>query len=157
MELVSKMPDTASVDRLVAIMSNNLASHLLGKEALSDEEAKGMLEIALAARAAWWRAGEWVQRERADYLMALVHNRLADWEAGLKAADEALATIAANGEELIDEAFLQLARAQALNGMGELGERDSALGVADALAAEWGDGLKAWYDDQRAKALASPL
>ena len=153
MKLVSTMPDTASVDRLVAIMSNNLASHLLGLEALSDEESKGMLEIALAARAAWWRAGEWVQRERADYLMALVHNRLANWEAGLKAADEALATIAANGEELIDEAFLQLARAQALNGMQELDGRDSALGVADALASEWGEGLKAWYEEQRAKSL----
>jgi hypothetical protein len=97
-----------------------------------------------------------VQRERADYLMALVHNRTSGWEAGLKAADEALATIASNGEELIDEAFLQLARAQALNGMQELGERDSALGVADALASEWGEGLKAWYEEQRAKSIETP-
>ena len=155
MKLVSKMADTASVDRLVAIMSNNLASHLLDLGTLSDEESKGMLEIALAARAAWFRAGDWVQRERADYLMALVHNRLADWEAGLKAADEALATIASNGEEPIDEAFLQLARAQAFNGLQEQAERDSALGVADALASEWGDGLKAWYEEQRAKSLAT--
>lgn len=155
MNLVSKMADTASVDRLVAIMSNNLASHLLDLGTLSDEESKGMLEIALAARAAWFRAGDWVQRERADYLMALVHNRLAGWEAGLKAADEALATIAANGEEPIDEAFLQLARAQAFNGLQEQAERDSALGVADALASEWGDGLKAWYEEQRAKSLAT--
>ena len=155
LEKVAEMADKAGVDRLVAIISNNLASHLLGLETLSDEESNGMLEIALAARAAWWRAGDWVQRERADYLMALVHNRLADWEAGLKAADEALATIAANGEEPIDEAFLQLARAQALNGLQEQAERDSALGVADALASEWGDGLKAWYEEQRAKSLAT--
>lgn len=155
LEKVAAMADKAGVDRLVAIISNNLASHLLGLETLSDEESNGMLEIAAAARTAWFRAGDWVQRERADYLMALVHNRLADWEAGLKAADEALATIAANGEEPIDEAFLQLARAQAFNGLQEQAERDSALGVADALASEWGDGLKAWYEEQRAKSLAT--
>jgi len=155
LEKVAAMADKEGVDRLVAIISNNLASHLLGLETLSDEESNGMLEIAAAARTAWFRAGDWVQRERADYLMALVHNRLADWEAGLKAADEALATIAANGEEPIDEAFLQLARAQAFNGLQEQAERDSALGVADALASEWGDGLKAWYEEQRAKSLAT--
>lgn len=155
MALVSGMSDTASVDRLVAIISNNLASHLLGLGELSDVEGAGLLEIAEASRSAWSRAGEWVQRERADYLMALVHNKLSNWEAALEAADEALGIISANGEELVDEAFLQLARAQAFDGMQNLGDRDAALGVADALAAEWGEGLKGWYEDQRAKALSA--
>ena len=155
MEVVSEMTDTASVDRLVAIISNNAASHLMEQEELSREEADGMLRIAEAAKGSWTRAGEWVNHERADYLMALVHNRISEWGEGLAAADAGLATIAANGEEPIDEAFLQLARAQALAGLGEDAGRDEALRTADALAAEWDGALKAYYDSQRERSLVA--
>lgn len=156
MEVVERMPDTESVDRLVAIVSNNAASHLMELESLSEEEADGMIRIARTAKEFWTRAGEWVNHERADYLLALGHNRVSDWEAGLASADAGLATIAANGEEKVDEAFLQLARAQALLGLGEDAARDEALATADALATDWDEGLKGWYDSQREKSLEAP-
>jgi len=153
MEIVGEMSETASVDRLVAIVSNNVASHLMGQRELSREEADGMLRVAGVAKASWTRAGDWVNHERADYLMALVHNRISEWAEGLAAADAGLATISTNGEEKVDEAFLQLARAQALAGLGEDADRDGALQRADALAADWDEGLKGWYDSQRVKSL----
>jgi len=155
-QVVATMSATESVDRLVAIVSNNGASHLMELEELSREEAEGMIRIAETAKEFWTRSGDWVNHERADYLMALVHNRISGWPEGLAAADAGLATIAANGEEEIDEAFLQLARAQALTGLGEGAGRDEALQAADALAADWEEGLKGWYDSQREKSLEAP-
>lgn len=155
MEVVGSMSDTRSVDRLVAIISNNAASHLMELTELSREEADGMLRIAAAAKDAWTRAGAWVNHERADYLMALVHNRISEWSDGLAAADAGLSTIAANGEEKIDEAFLQLARAHALAGLGEDAGRDGALQTADAIASDWDGGLKAYYDSQRERSLVA--
>ena len=153
MEVVGEMSNTASVDRLVAIISNNLASHLMEQAELSREEADGMLGIALVAKESWSRAGDWVNQERADYLMALVHNRISQWGEGLAAAEAGLATIAANGEEKIDEAFLQLARAHALRGAGDESAAALALEVADGIAADWDGGLKGWYDSQRERSL----
>jgi hypothetical protein len=155
MSVVATMEDTESVDRLIAIISNNAANHLLDLEELSSEEAAGMIRIAQAAMGAWKRAGDWTNHERADYLVALVHNRIAEWATGLAAADAGLVTIAANGEEPVDEAFLQLARALALRGLGEDAAADEALGVADALAVDWDEGLRAWYDAQREKSLVA--
>jgi hypothetical protein len=156
MEVISEMPDTASVDRLVAIISNNAASHLMEQEELSREEADGMLRIAGTAKECWTRAGDWVNHERADYLMALVYNRISEWGEGLAAADAGLTTIAENGEEEIDEAFLQLARSQALRGLGEESACEEALKVADAYAEDWTEGLRAWYDSQRERSLEAP-
>lgn len=156
MEVVGGMQDTASVDRLVAIISNNLASHLMEQAELTREEADGMLWIAGVAKDAWTRAGDWVNHERADYLIALAHNRISQWSQALAAADAGLATIAANGEEEIDEAFLQLARAQALRGSGDQEGAGEALERADALAAPWDGGLKEWYDTVRTRALEAP-
>ena len=156
MEIVGEMSETASVDRLVAIISNNAASHLMEQDELSGEEAEGMLRIAGVAKESWTRAGDWVNHERADYLMALAHNRISEWADGLAAADAGLSTITANGEEQIDEAFLQLARAQALAGLGEEGGRLEALQAADVLAADWDGGLKDYYDLQRERSLVAP-
>jgi hypothetical protein len=64
-------------------------------------------------------------------------------------------TIADNGEEKIDEAFLQLARAHALAGLGDDAGRDGALQTADALASDWDGGLKAYYDSHRERSLVA--
>jgi hypothetical protein len=87
--------------------------------------------------------------------MASVHNRVADWAKALAAADAGLATIAANGEEKVDEAFLQLARSLALRGLGEGAAADEALEAADALAEDWEEGLRSWYGEQRGKSLTA--
>lgn len=149
------MSDTGSVDRLIAIISNNAASHLMELDGLSADEASGMIAIAEAAKEAWVRAGDWMNHERADYLMASVHNRVANWAKALAAADAGLATIAANGEEKVDEAFLQLARSLALRGLGEGAAADEALEAADALAEDWEEGLRSWYGEQRGKSLTA--
>ena len=47
-------------------------------------------------------------------------------------------------------------RIEALTGLGEGAGRDEALQAADALAADWEEGLKGWYDSQREKSLEAP-
>jgi hypothetical protein len=111
--------------------------------------------MALAAEAAhafWLKCGTWVNEERALYLRALVANALDKPAKALVHADAALVLIAANGGEAVDAAFLNLARAHALQLAGKPGAGAEALEVADAAAAGWDDAdLKDWYAAERAR------
>jgi len=139
--------------RDLAIASNNCASELVEEAARTPAEDALMRRAADAALTFWRACGTWVHEERALYLKALVANALSEPGEALGHADAALAIIAANGEQPVDEAFLRLARSRALAALGEAeaGRRD--LAAADAAAADWDDpGLKSWFADERAKA-----
>jgi hypothetical protein len=69
--------------------------------------------------------------------------------------DEALDTIAANGEAPIDQTFLTLARSRSLRLLDRAAECAAALADADGRAATWDDqGLKDWYAEERARAVS---
>lgn len=106
-----------------------------------------MRRAARCCKTVWQRAGTWMQVERADYLIALVANALADWEAAAQAARDGILLIEANGGEDVDRAFLLLELARARYGIGEDGSARTARDAAFALAERFDEpGLREWFD-----------
>jgi hypothetical protein len=154
MELARAQNEKLPSDKAVAVTSNNLASALLHKADRGEAENALMHDAAEAALEFWKQAGTWINEERAEYLLALVNNATGDAEQALDHATRGLKLIADNGEEMVDEAFLNLALAHACKLMGNQQGYEGALLRADELAAEWHDeGLKAWYAGERARCL----
>ena len=92
-----------------------------------------------------------MQHERADYLVALVCNASADWDAALAAATSGLATIEANGSEDVDRAFLLLEAGRAHRGAGRAAECESMRAAAFALAAAFEEpSLRPWFEERAA-------
>lgn len=153
MALATKLPEGSGAARAIGVTSNNLAGALVEKEGRTEDETALMLEAAHAARTWWMRSGgTWVNEERADYLLSITHAAAGRPDEALTFADRALATIAANGEEKVDQAFLLLARADAHRLKRDAQAAAADLAKADALAAAFtDDGLKTWYASTSAK------
>ena len=143
-----------AAERAVAVTSNNVASELLGVRARDDAADALMATAAEAAYRYWSRIGTWVNKERGEYLLSMVHRALGEAEAARAWAERGLATIEeADGEEPVDAAFLQLARAAACRDAGDAEAHAAALATASALAANFADeGLLAWFGKEHAKA-----
>ncbi len=140
----------AAPHRAIAVASNNLAGDLLEEATRTDDEAALMVLAADAAHDFWLKCGNWQNEERALYLKALVANVMGQPDAALGHSDAGLAVITANGAAPIDQTFLTLARAHALQLKGETEASAAALAASDAAAAGWDDaGLKAWYAGER--------
>lgn len=152
LEMADQIGDKSSADRSIAVTSNNLASELCEKANRSKEQTALMLKAAHAARAAWLRAGDWMNDERADYLLALTHNAAGLHGQALEFAKRGLATIASNGKEDVDAAFLHLTSAKAQGALGHRNERDEELTKAEILAESFDEGTRDWFNKERAKA-----
>jgi tetratricopeptide (TPR) repeat protein len=140
-----------SVDRLVAVVSNNLASALVARGDRTVEETALMERAAAAAREFWLRVGDWTNDERADYLLAIVANVAGKPSEALAFAERGLATIARHGSEPADEACLSAALAAALRALGR--DRASALARADrAVASILDPSTREWVAAEVAKA-----
>ena len=138
-------------DRALAITSNNLAGDLLGVPRDEAQDAL-MLEAAKAAREFWLKCGTWENEERAEYLLVQVHNALKQPEQALLHAARGLEVIAANGEEVVDEAFIHLAMANAFKLQDRRDLYDTALARANELAEDFKDeSLTAWFKEERGK------
>jgi hypothetical protein len=147
------LPEGHAGERSTAVVSNNIASEALQLETRTDAQAALMKQAADAARTYWGRIGTWVNDMRSDYLLSLVHTALGQPAKGREHAERGLATIAANGEEKVDEAFLHLARARACRDAGDAGEQAASIEKAEALAAGFEEGwLTDWYGKELAKA-----
>ncbi len=145
----------AAPARAVAVASNNLAAELLEAATRTGSEDALMDRAADAAHIYWLRCGNWVNEESALGLKAAVALALGRPHAALELADDALSVIAANGKRPIDTAFLRLARSRANAALGDAERRDRELALADAAAEDApNESLKAWYAEERAKALA---
>lgn len=143
-------------DRGMAVANNNIANDLLEYEDLDVNGTRLMLECAEAALTFWKRCGTWVNEERALYLLVLVNNRVGNHLAGCEFAKTALAVIAENGEEAVDEAFIRLALGSAYSGLGDIASARTQLARADALVKLWSDeSLVSWYQSERAKLSAA--
>ena len=148
------LPEGHGAERSFAIVSNNIASEVLNEGPRTAQTDALMERAAHAAGLYWRRIGTWVNDERADYLLALVHNRLERPAEALAFADRALATIAeADGEEPVDEAFVHLARAAACRALDRADDQEASIAHAQRLAEAFeGDGLQAWFQEELAKA-----
>lgn len=144
--------DAGPLGPLAAGALNNLVSALLDGSAPPVEDPllrRALLEGSAAARLLWRTAGTWLNQERADYLVALCANRVGDWTAARAAAQAGLDTIAANGMEDVDRAFLLLALARARRGLGDAAGGAQARAEADLLAERFDEpGLRDWFDRQ---------
>lgn len=149
---VEQWSDASGVDSTVAASLNNAVSALLEQ----DDETVGHADVraamtqgASAARTLWHRAGTWVNHERADYLCALVFNRIDDYANALEAAERGRQLIETNGPEDVDRAFLLLESARALIGLSRKAEGVERLRQAETIAQEWDDeGLTKWFDEK---------
>ncbi|MEQ5838003.1 hypothetical protein N0A02_00940 [Paraburkholderia acidicola] len=151
-EGVEQWSDASGVDATIASSLNNAVSALLEL----DDETVGhadvrvaMIQGAAAARTLWHRAGTWVNHERADYLCALVFNRIADYANALEAAERGRQLIETNGSEDVDRAFLLLESARALIGLARKAEGVGRLRQAETIAQGWDDeALTKWFDEK---------
>ncbi|MCB9932252.1 MAG: hypothetical protein H6841_02400 [Planctomycetes bacterium] len=152
LELARAQDEKLACDQALAVTGNNLATELLNQAARTPAEEALMLQAAEASREFWLKCGTWENEERAEYLFTLIYNKLNQPAKALEHAAKALDVIAKNGEEVVDEAFINLAMADAFRLMGERGGYDKTLARAEELAADFNDeGLKSWFKDERAK------
>ena len=150
--LAEGLGDVATSNRSMAVANNNLASELVESDELDSDQARLMVGCAQAAHTFWLRCGTWVNEERALYLLALVNNRVEGYRAGLEHAQAALDVIAANGEDPVDEAFIQLAAARSHIGLSDTASAKEHLATADELAEAWTEpSLTTWYEGERRK------
>ena len=137
-------------DRQMAIGNNNVASALYDVDNLDPAYNELMVACAAASLEFWKRCGTWINEERGLYLLALVSNRLQDYNHGVEYAVAALNVIDANGGEAVDECFVRLAAAHAHGELSDQGRSKEEVGRADALASEWSDAsLVAEYRRER--------
>ena len=138
--------------RQVAIICNTLANELMATPDRTESVKALMKASAHHSLMFWSQCGNWVNRERAFYLLSLVHLELGEDQKVVEFALEGLAVIEANGSEPIDEAFLQLVLGRAYLNKGLSSEFEQALEQADKLASQWQDeSLVFWYQEERSR------
>lgn len=146
------------LNQRLALGFSNATSNLLDRAPapVPAAIASALRAGADAALRFWTAAGNWVNLERALYLRALVANRIGDHAAARDDCRQALRVIAANGDEAVDRAFLQLQLAAALLRLGETEGGQQALAEAKASAAAWDDaGLRDWFRQEHDRLFAS--
>lgn len=152
LELARSEKGKLACDQPVAVTSNNLAGEFLEKQDRTDAETALMLKAAEAAREFWLKCGTWENEERAEYLLALVHNARNEPDTALEHAARAIEVIQKNGEEEVDEAFVNLAMAKSFSLKQDREHYETAMARADELAGQFPDqGLKDWYKEERTK------
>lgn len=158
-ELALGSEEEQTWDRSLAIADNNIASALYDMDDLDPAYNSLMVGCAAASLRLWKRCGTWINEERGLYLLALVSNRLRDYERGVEYAVAALDVIdahAVEGGEEVDECFIRLAAADAYAGLSDGRRSQVEIARADALATEWSDAsLVEEYRLQRLKVIGS--
>ena len=152
LKLARSRDEKLACDQTLAMTSNNLASELSEKPERTEAEDALMLKAAEAAREFWLKCGTWENEERAEYLLAIVHNRLNQPDKALEHAARALEVISKNGEEVVDEAFVNLSMAKSFSLKQDRAAYDRVMARAVELAEEFNDdGLKTWFNETKAK------
>jgi len=141
----------AALVRFLAITANNSASAILDwHPAASGATARALERLARLSFRCWHAVGDWVQRERAHYLMALALNAVGRSAEAADHARAGLALIEANEPEPVDRCFHQLALARALTALGDTAGAAAALADAASLA----PGLDDYWQGEYCKAVA---
>jgi hypothetical protein len=146
--------DYGPLGNIFAGSLNNIVSALLERKDLDIADARqcdALDQASRLCRQIWQAIGGWMQRERADYLVALTCNRIENWSAAAQAAQSGLDMIAANDVEDVDRAFLLLELARAYREMGRQDEHIAKRNEAMALADQFDEaGLREWFDARAA-------
>src|SRR5262245_46333864 len=157
LDLVGQIPQSAFLDRTIAVTSNNLGWEFYEMSSRSADEDALMQLCAETSLQFWHECGNWINEVHALYFRALVSNVTRRPASGLADADEALAVIDSHGERPLDAARLHLARASALGALGDTNERLRAIGDADSAASTLtAPDLKAQFATERSKVVAAP-
>ncbi len=147
---------TSPITAMLAASLNNVVSALMDQKTADFSELvlkDALTEGAALSRKLWGLAGTWVNHERADYLVAMVANKVGDFAAARDAANAALRLIEAHGTEDIDRAFILLELARAERGLGLDAAyntaKDGALAIAAGFTETW---LVEWFATRSAMA-----
>jgi hypothetical protein len=135
----------------VAASLNNVTSRLMDAQEVDIDAAvyqQALTDGAQICRLIWQVVGNWMNHERADYLVALCANRLQAFEVAATAARAGLQTIKDNGSEDVDQAFLLLELARAYTGLGQTEPSQSARAQALSLAEAFDPELRVWFDSR---------
>lgn len=147
--LLAQEPELGPLGKPIAAALNNVLVLLLDHPNAHPADPTyhhALLDGARVCRTIWLRVGNWLNDERANYLVALCANRVSDWSAARLAAEGALDTIRLNGEEDVDRAFILLELARAQIGLGDKAEAEATHLGAEALAQHFDADLRKWFD-----------
>jgi hypothetical protein len=146
--------EASPLDAALAACFNNVTARLLEaslNRPLGAAEAAALRAGAEAARRFWYRAGRWLQHERADYLCAKVDVRVGDAAAAIAAAEHGLRLVEANGNDAIERAFLLLPLAAALAAGGNAERAQAVRAEAHALARGFDPATRAAFEQDAAE------
>jgi hypothetical protein len=145
-ELAESLEQDEPVARNLAITSNNVSNCLLAMDPLEPSLAPFLEKTAAAAQRYWTKAGTWQNHARADYMLAVVKNRLGKHDDALKHAEHGVETIRTSGDSPVDEAFLNLQAASAAKALEDAQGYARYFERAEGLAASFEkEGLKQWF------------
>jgi hypothetical protein len=140
-----------------AAACNNIAAELAERapEDLREPSLRAaLMGAALLSQRLWTRCGDWVNRQRACYGVAVAATALGEYAQALDAAQQGLALLDRHdtaGAETVDRAFLELELSFACRGLARDADAAAARARADAHAAAFDDGLRHWYAQRCAR------
>jgi hypothetical protein len=140
------------LDAALGACFNNVTGRLLEasrKVTLAATEKQALQAGAEAARRFWYRAGQWLQHERADYLCAKVEVRIGAAAEAVRAAERGLRLVEANGNDGIERAFLLLPLAAAHAALGEQTRAAGLRAEAEALAQQFDEDLRKAFEQDK--------
>jgi len=106
-----------------------------------------MMEAAQRARAAWVRAGTWMNEERADYLLSRCAATLGDAAQALAHAQSCLAICEANGADALERFFAHEVLGHARQLLGDTAAATSELGAMRTLRGQVDEADRSWCDE----------
>ena len=137
------------LDAALGACFNNVTARLLEASRrieLGAVEKQALQAGAEAARRFWYRAGQWLQHERADYLCAKVEVRIGAAAEAVRAAERGLRLVEANGNDAIERAFLLLPLAAAHAALGDQVRASALNAEAAELARQFDEDLLKTYE-----------
>lgn len=140
------------LDAALAACFNNVTGRMLEasrKVTLGETEKHALQAGAEAARRFWYRAGQWLQHERADYLCAKVELRIGAAAEAVRAAERGLRLVEANGNDAIERTFLLLPLATACEAIGDPVRAAGLRAEAEALAQQFDEDLRKAYEQDK--------
>jgi len=140
------------LDAALGACFNNVTGRLLEssrKVTLGATEKQALQAGAEAARRFWYRAGQWLQHERADYLCAKVEVRIGAAAEAVRAAERGLRLVEANGNDGIERAFLLLPLAAAHAALGEPTRAAGLRAEAETLAQQFDEDLRKAFEQDK--------
>jgi hypothetical protein len=148
------LADGSPAIRALAIAGNNVASTLETKSGRDAFETRGMLVAAQAGLDYWTRAGGWLERERALYLLARARLAAGDAGGAIRAARDCIAVCEANDAPAFERFFAQAVLALALQADGDVAGSSYARAVALAAYEQVPGDERDWCERERGELAA---